>query len=110
MNKNIENFQELDIRVGKIISVEEFPEIKKPSYILNIDFGDEVGIKKTSAQITNYSIENLIGKKCIAVINLGEKQIGRIMSQCLILGSINNKGNVLLVNPDKNASLGDKIS
>ena len=110
MNKNIENFQELDIRVGKIISVEEFPEIKKPSYILNIDFGDEVGTKKTSAQITNYSIENLIGKKCIAVINLGEKQIGRIMSQCLILGSINNKGNVLLVNPDKNASLGDKIS
>tara|TARA_B100000287_G_C20302651_1_gene650524 strand:+ start:36 stop:368 length:333 start_codon:yes stop_codon:yes gene_type:complete len=110
MNKNIENFQELDIRVGKIISVEEFPEIKKPSYILNIDFGDEVGIKKTSAQITNYSIENLIGKKCIAVINLGEKQIGRIMSQCLILGSIDNKGNVLLVNPDKNASLGDKIS
>ncbi len=110
MNKNIENFQELDIRVGKIISVEEFPEIKKPSYILNIDFGDEVGIKKTSAQITNYSIENLIGKKCIAVINLGEKQIGRIMSQCLILGSIDNKGNILLVNPDKNASLGDKIS
>ncbi len=110
MNKNIENFQELDIRVGKIISVEEFPEIKKPSYILNIDFGDEVGTKKTSAQITNYSIENLIGKKCIAVINLGEKQIGRIMSQCLILGSIDNKGNVLLVNPDKNASLGDKIS
>ncbi|MEC7926319.1 MAG: tRNA-binding protein [Actinomycetota bacterium] len=110
MNKNIENFQELDIRVGKIISVEEFPEIKKPSYILNIDFGDEIGIKKTSAQITNYSIENLIGKKCIAVINLGEKQIGRIMSQCLILGSIDNKGNVLLVNPDKNASLGDKIS
>ena len=110
MNKNIENFMELDIRVGKILSAEEFPEIKKPSYILNIDFGEEIGIKKTSAQITNYSIENLIGKKCIAVINLGEKQIGRIMSQCLILGSIDNKGNVLLVNPDKNASLGDKIS
>ena len=110
MNKNIENFMELDIRVGKILSAEEFPEIKKPSYILNIDFGEEIGIKKTSAQITNYSLESLINKKCIAVINLGEKQIGQIMSQCLILGSIDKKGNVLLINPDENSSLGDKVS
>ncbi len=109
MNKNIENFMELDIRVGKILSAEEFPEIKKPSYILNIDFGVEIGIKKTSAQITNYSLENLIDKKCVAVINLGEKQIGHIMSQCLILGSIDNNGNVLLLNPDENSSLGDKV-
>ena len=110
MNKNIKNFIELDIRVGKIVSAEEFPEIIKPSYILNIDFGEEIGIKKTSAQITNYSIESLINKKCIGIINLGDKQIGSIMSQCLILGSTDINGDVLLLNPDKDASLGDKVS
>ncbi|MFL2648091.1 MAG: tRNA-binding protein [Candidatus Actinomarinales bacterium] len=110
MNKNIKNFIELDIRVGKIVSAEEFPEIIKPSYILNIDFGEEIGIKKTSAQITNYSIESLINKKCIGIINLGDKQIGSIMSQCLVLGSTDINGDVLLLNPDKDASLGDKVS
>ena len=110
MNKNVENFMELDIRVGKIISAEEFPEIKKPSYLINIDFGEEIGIKKTSAQITNYSLEGLINRKCIGIINLGEKQIGSIMSQCLILGSIDKEGNVLLLNPDEDSSLGDKVS
>ena len=110
MNKNIENFIELDIRVGKIVSAEEFPEIIKPSYLLNIDFGEEIGIKKTSAQITNYSIESLINKKCIGIINLGDKQIWSIMSQCLILGSTDVNGDVLLLNPDKDASLGDKVS
>ena len=101
---------ELDIRVGEIISAEEFPEINKPSYLLNIDFGEEIGVKKTSAQITNYSMESLINRKCIGIINLGDKQIGSIMSQCLILGSVNKKGNVLLLTPDENSSLGDKVS
>jgi|TARA_Y100000994_G_C15643625_1_gene422295 tRNA-binding protein len=110
MNKNVKNFMELDIRVGKIISAEEFPEINKPSYLLNIDFGEEIGIKKTSAQITNYSLESLVNRKCIGIINLGEKQIGSIMSQCLILGSIDKEGNVLLLNPDEDSSLGDKVS
>ena len=110
MSKNFENFIELDIRVGQIISAEEFEEINKPSYLLNIDFGEEIGIKKTSAQITNYPLESLINKKCIAVINLGDKQIGSIMSQCLILGSIDKKGKVLLLNPDESSSLGDKVS
>ena len=110
MNKNIENFIELDIRVGRIVSAEEFPEIIKPSYLLSIDFGEKIGIKKTSAQITNYSIESLINKKCIGIINLGDKQIGSIMSQCLILGSTDINGDVLLLNPDKDASLGDKVS
>ena len=110
MSKNFENFIELDIRVGQIISAEEFEEINKPSYLLNIDFGEEIGIKKRSAQITNYPLESLINKKCIAVINLGDKQIGSIMSQCLILGSIDKKGKVLLLNPEESSSLGDKVS
>jgi len=110
MSKNFENFIELDIRVGKIISAEEFAEINKPSYLLNIDFGEEIGIKKTSAQITNYQLDELVGVRCIGVINLGDKQIGPIISQCLILGSINENGDVLLLQPSPEADLGDKVS
>ena len=110
MNKNVKNFMELDIRVGKIISAEEFPEINKPSYLLNIDFGEEIGIKKTSAQITNYSLESLVNRKCIGIINLGEKQIGSIMSQCLILGSIDKEGRVTLVHPSQKAENGLPIA
>ena len=110
MSTNIENFASLDIRVGIILSAEVFHEAKKPAYILKIDFGDEVGIKKSSAQITNYEIEQLIGFKCIGVINLGDKQIGPIVSQCLILGSVDNEGNVLLLEQSANSNLGDRVS
>tara|TARA_S200000501_G_scaffold145044_1_gene136965 strand:- start:213 stop:548 length:336 start_codon:yes stop_codon:yes gene_type:complete len=109
-NENMNLFSKLDIRVGKIIRAEEFKEATKPAYILSIDFGDDVGIKKTSAQITNYTLKELLNKSCIGVINLGDKQIGPIMSQCLVLGSISSNGNVLLLEPDTNAKLGDKIS
>ena len=109
-NENINLFSKLDIRVGKIISVEEFKEAIKPAYILTIDFGLDIGVKKTSAQVTNYTLKELENKKCIAVINLGDKQIGPIMSQCLVLGSISPNGDVLLLSPDTNAKLGDKIS
>ena len=110
MDSNVENFANLDIRVGQILSAEVFVEAKKPAYILKIDFGQDIGIKKTSAQITNYELKTLQNKKCIAVINLGEKQIGPIMSQCLVLGSISNNGDVLLLSPENQAELGDKIS
>ena len=109
-NENINLFSKLDIRVGKIVSAEKFKEAIKPAYILTIDFGLDIGVKKTSAQVTNYTLKELENKKCIAVINLGDKQIGPIMSQCLVLGSITSNGDVLLLNPDKNAKLGDKIS
>ena len=107
---NLKNFASLDIRVGEILEVEDFPEALNPSYIIRINFGDAIGIKKTSAQITNYTLKELLNKSCIAVINLGDKQIGPIMSQCLVLGSISRNGNVLLLEPDTNAKLGDKIS
>jgi len=103
-------FSKLDIRVGKIVTAEEFKEAIKPAYILTIDFGFDIGIKKTSAQVTNYSLKELENKKCVAIINLGDKQIGPIMSQCLVLGSISSSGDVHLLNPDTNAKLGDKIS
>ncbi len=110
MDSNVENFANLDIRVGQILSAEVFEEAKKPAYILKIDFGNDIGVKKTSAQITNYQIDELIGVRCIGVINLGDKQIGPIISQCLILGSINDNGDVLLLQPSPEADLGDKVS
>ena len=88
MDSNVENFANLDIRVGQILSAEVFEEAKKPAYILKIDFGNDIGIKKTSAQITNYQLDELVGVRCIGVINLGDKQIGPIISQCLILSLI----------------------
>jgi len=110
MDSNVENFANLDIRVGQILSAEVFEEAKKPAYILKIDFGNDIGVKKTSAQITNYQLDELIGVRCIGVINLGDKQIGPIISQCLILGSINDNGDVLLLQPSPEANLGDKVS
>ena len=77
MDSNVENFAYLDIRVGEILSAEVFEEAKKPAYILKIDFGNDIGIKKTSAQITNYQLDELIGVRCIGVINLGDKQLVR---------------------------------
>ena len=109
-SENVSLFSKLDIRVGEITKAEIFEEAIKPAYILTIDFGEKIGLKKTSAQITNYELETLQNKKCIAVINLGEKQIGPIMSQCLVLGSISNNGDVLLLSPENQAELGDKIS
>ena len=110
MDSNVENFANLDIRVGQILSAEVFEEAKKPAYILKIDFGNDIGIKKTSAQITNYQLDELVGVRCIGVINLGDKQIGPLISQCLILGSMNVNGDVLLLQPSPEADLGDKVS
>ena len=110
MDSNVENFANLDIRVGQILSAEVFEEARKPAYILKIDFGNDIGIKKTSAQITNYQLDELVGVRCIGVINLGDKQIGPIISHCLILGSINDNGDVLLLQPSPEADLGDKVS
>jgi tRNA-binding protein len=111
MNSELVNlFFDLDIRVGKIIKVEDFEEAIKPAYKLEIDFGKAIGVKKSSAQITNYSKEDLLDRKVISVINLGEKQVGPFISQCLVLGSITKNNDVLLLSPEPNADLGEKIS
>ena len=107
---NLKNFASLDIRVGEILEVNDFSEALNPSYVIRINFGDSIGIKKTSAQVTNYTKESLIGRKCIAIINLGDKQIGPIMSQCLVLGSVSKNNTVQLLSPEENASIGDRIS
>ena len=91
------DFEKVEMRVGTILEANDFPEARKPAYQLVIDFGSEIGIKKSSAQITKrYSREDLVGKQIIAVINFPKKQIGNFMSECLVLGSVNQDDIVLL--------------
>ncbi|MCB0335704.1 MAG: tRNA-binding protein [Bdellovibrionales bacterium] len=97
------DFQKIDLRVGTILKAFEFPEARKPAYILHIDFGPLLGIKKSSAQITErYSLEQLIGKQVVAVVNFAPKQIGPVMSECLVTGFHTESG-VVLVTPDDRA-------
>lgn len=104
-----EDFTKVDFRVGTIIEVNPFPEARQPAYQLTIDFG-ELGIKKSSAQITTlYNEENLIGKQIVAVINFPKKQIAKFMSECLVLGAVNGK-NVILLNPQSKVKNGAVIS
>ncbi len=104
------DFEKVDMRIGTIIEVNDFPKARKPAYKLRIDFGDEIGIKKTSAQITTqYSPESILGKQVIAVINFPKKQIGPFMSECLVLGAVNGK-DVTLLEPNKKVANGLRIS
>lgn len=97
------------MRIGTVISAEEFKEVKNPAYKLMVDFG-ELGIKKTSAQITKlYNPMELIGKQVVAVVNFPPKQIANIMSECLILGGVGNDKEVTLISPDKQVENGMKI-
>lgn len=105
-----EDFSKVDIRVGMVIEAEEFPEARKPAYKLTIDFGPEIGTKLSSAQITeNYRLEELKNTLVLAVVNFQPKQIGPFLSECLTLGVNDEKGNVVLVRPDKDAKIGSKL-
>ncbi len=105
-----DDFLKLDIRVGQIIEVEDFPEARKPAYKLKIDFGSEIGIKKSSAQIVkNYSKEDLLHKKVMAVVNFPPRQIGPIKSEVLTLGVPDKNNEVLLVVPDEDVPIGGKL-
>ena len=103
-------FTKLDIRVGEIIEVLDFPEARKPAYKLLINFGDEIGIKKSSAQLpANYTKEELIGKQILAVINFPPRQIGPVKSEVLTLGVPDGNGECFLVTPDSNIPLGGRL-
>lgn len=106
-----EDFIKLDIRVGKIINVEDFPEARKPSYKLTIDFGPEIGLKKSSAQVVKYyKKEELLGKKVLGVVNFPPKQIGPFFSESLTLGVPDSEHECVLITPDNdNAVIGGKL-
>lgn len=109
-NLSWEDFEKVEMRVGTIIEANDFPEARNPSYQLLIDFGTELGQRKTSAQITSlYSKEELIGKQVIAVVNFPKKQIANFMSECLVLGAVDGK-NVTLLQTDKKVENGLRIS
>ena len=106
-----QDFEKIDIRIGTIIEANDFPEAKKPAFQLKIDFGETVGILKSSAQITQiYSKESLIGKQVVAVVNFPKKQIGKFMSECLVLGSVGVENEIVLLSTDLKVANGLKIS
>lgn len=112
MNETITwpDFSKIDMRVGTIIEIKDFPEARKPAYQVQVDFGKEIGIRKTSAQITRrYSKDELLGKQIIAVINFPKKQIANFMSECLILGAVDGS-DVILLRPEAEVDNGLKIS
>ena len=105
-----QEFENVDIRVGKVISVEDFPEARKPAYKLNIDFGPEIGVKKSSVQITkHYAKEDLIGRQVMGVVNFPPKQIGPFISETLTLGIADDSGDVVLLAPDSHVPNGGKM-
>ena len=107
---SLEDFLKVDIRVGKIIEAEDFPEARKPSYKLTLDFGP-LGIKRSSAQITKrYKKEQLVGRQIVAVVNFPSKQIASVVSEVLVLGAVTKQGDVILLKPDEDAALGDRIA
>lgn len=105
-----DEFAKVELRVGRVLSAGAFPEARKPAYILEVDFGEEIGIRRSSAQITDlYSLEDLPGRLVVGVVNFPRKQIGPLMSECLITGFHDENGHVALCVPDHAVPLGTKL-
>ena len=105
-----EDFEKVDMRVGRIVAVEDFPEARKPAWKLRIDFGSEIGEKRSSAQITNYTREQLEGRLVVGVVNFPPRQIGPVRSEVLVLGAVSGDHPVLLLEPDAGAQPGDRVA
>jgi len=105
-----QDFEKVELRAGRVIAAEIFKEARTPAYILQIDFGEEIGVKKSSAQVTElYKVEDLVGKLVVGVVNFPKKQIGPLMSECLVTGFHNNNGAVALCIPEQDVPLGAKL-
>jgi len=105
----IEDFEKIEIRVGRIVSVDEFPEARKPAWKLEVDFGPEIGSKRSSAQIAHYPREELEGRLVLAVVNFPPRQIGPVRSEVLVLGVPDDQGRVTLLRPDDEVPLGGRM-
>jgi tRNA-binding protein len=105
-----QEFLQIDMRVGRVTQAEEFPEARKPAYRLWIDFGPEIGEKRSSAQITNYSLDELEGRAVVAVVNFPPRQIGPFVSEVLVLGAPDAEDRVILLRPDADVPVGGRIS
>ena len=105
-----DDFMKVDVRVGRVVAAEPFPEARKPAFKLTIDFGPEIGIKKSSAQITkNHTLEDLVGRQVLAVVNFPPRQIGPFMSEVLTLGVPDERGEVMLIGPDRPVPIGGRL-
>jgi tRNA-binding protein len=109
MTISFDDFLAVDMRVGRVLEVHDFPEARKPAWKLTIDFGDELGIKRSSAQISEYGREELEGRLVVAVVNFPPRQIGPFMSEVLCLGASDEQGRVILLAPDAEVPLGSRI-
>lgn len=105
-----DDFARVELRVGRITSAAPFPQARKPAYILHVDFGPDIGVRKSSAQVTAlYAPEDLVGRQVVAVVNFPRKQIGPLMSECLVTGFHDEDGNVALCVPDREVPLGTRL-
>jgi tRNA-binding protein len=106
---DFDQFLAVDLRVGRIVTVEDFPEARKPAWKLTIDFGEELGVKRSSAQVANYAREELEGRLIVAVVNFPPRQIGPFMSEVLCLGAPDAEGRIILLAPDADVPVGGRI-
>jgi tRNA-binding protein len=105
-----EQFEAVDMRVGRVVGVEEFPEARVPAWKLEIDFGPEIGRRRSSAQITHYAREDLEGRLVVAVVNFPPKRIGPFLSEVLVMGALDEAKGVVLLRPDQDVAPGDRIA
>jgi tRNA-binding protein len=106
---SFDQFLAVDMRVGRVVAVDDFPEARKPAWKLTIDFGEELGTRRSSAQITNYAREELEGRRVVAVVNFPPRQIGPFISEVLVLGASDEEGRIILLRPDTDVPLGARI-